>query len=513
METLRSILNLIERNCYMASLDLKDAYYSVPISLEYRKFLPFCWKGVLYQFTCLPNGLSSCPRLFTKLLKPPLSQLRRLGHIIASYIDDLYLQGKTYEECVTSVIASLQKFDELGFIIHPEKSVFNPSQTITLLGFIINSVKMTITLTDEKRAEIKKICNAILASDNVKIRDLAQLIGKLIASFPGVMHGPLFYRSLEADKTKALRISKGNFDDNMCLSEDSRREIRWWMVNIPHVYNVISHGLPSFTLTTDASLSGWGAVFHNKRTGGTWSEIEKNNHINYLELLALFLGLQTYCKSLNDTHIRVRLDNTTAVAVINHMGTSHSSQCNTLGKAIWEWCIQRHIWLSAAHLPGIENTEADFESRKKQSNTEWMLNHKRLHEALLKLNFAPDIDVFASRLNTQFPSYISYRPDPGAKAVDVFSFDLSDVKFYAFPPFSVISPFLQKIAEEAATGVCVLPNWPTQSWYSKAMKMCIRDPVHLQPERRLLRLADQEEAIHPLHNTLSLLVCLLSGKN
>ena len=73
--------------------------------------------------------------------------------------------------------AALQKFDELGFIIHPEKSVFNPSQTITLLGFIINSVKMTITLTDEKRAEIKQICNAIVASDNVKIRDLAQLIG------------------------------------------------------------------------------------------------------------------------------------------------------------------------------------------------------------------------------------------------------------------------------------------------------------------------------------------------
>ena len=66
METLRSIINLIERirNCYMASLNLKDAYYSVQISLEERKFLRFCWKGVLYQFTCLPNGLSSCPLFY-----------------------------------------------------------------------------------------------------------------------------------------------------------------------------------------------------------------------------------------------------------------------------------------------------------------------------------------------------------------------------------------------------------------------------------------------------------------
>ncbi|XP_028415159.1 uncharacterized protein LOC114538208 [Dendronephthya gigantea] len=329
-------------------------------------------------------------------------------------------QGNTYEECATCVIAALKQFDELGFVVHPEKSAFNPSQIIMVLGFIINSVDMTVTLTDEKRTDITNMCDTVLNSRKIKIRDLAQLIGKLIASFPGVVHGPLYYRSLEADKTKALRISKGNFDDTMGLSENSRLELRWWLANISHVHNVISHKLPSCTLTTDASLSGWGAVFQTSKTGGTWGEGEKHHHINYLELLALYLGLQTYCSSLNDTHVRVRLDNTTAVAVINHMGTSHSAQCNALGKEIWEWCIMRNIWLSAAHVPGIENTEADFESRQKQSNTEWMLNHKRLHEALLKLDFVANVDVFASRLNTQFPSYISYRPDPGAKAVDVF---------------------------------------------------------------------------------------------
>ena len=71
MDTLYSMLKLVERNCYMASLDLKDAHYSVAVQPSHRKYLGFMWNNVLYQFTCLPNGLSSCPRKFTKLLKLP----------------------------------------------------------------------------------------------------------------------------------------------------------------------------------------------------------------------------------------------------------------------------------------------------------------------------------------------------------------------------------------------------------------------------------------------------------
>ena len=59
METIKSILKLIYPNCYMASVDLKDAYYSVKVFVRHQKFLKFRFKGVLYQFTCLPNGLCS----------------------------------------------------------------------------------------------------------------------------------------------------------------------------------------------------------------------------------------------------------------------------------------------------------------------------------------------------------------------------------------------------------------------------------------------------------------------
>jgi len=257
MDTLYSMLKLVEKDCYMASLDLKDAYYSVAVKPSHRKYLRFMWDNSLYQFTCLPNGLSSCPSKFTKLL-------HKKGHVISRYIDDLFLLAKTYDLCVTNVIDTFMQFDSLGFTIHPEKSVSIPSQRLVLLGFIIDSVAMSITLTPDKAQSVREACLSLMKGTPT-IRDVARVIGKIISSFPGVMYGPLYYRSLEHDKTSALKLCKGDFDCCMQLSDGS-------------------HGHPSTTLTTDASHTGWGAPYEKTSTGGSWSDHEKSFHINYLEL-------------------------------------------------------------------------------------------------------------------------------------------------------------------------------------------------------------------------------------
>lgn len=68
-------------------------------------------------------------------------------------------------------------------------------------------------------------------------------------------------------------------------------------------------------------------------------------------MLAILLGLQTFAKDKSNTHIRM-CDNITAVNVTNHMGTSHSDSCKSMTKEIWEWSIDRNIWVNAAHIPG-----------------------------------------------------------------------------------------------------------------------------------------------------------------
>ena len=81
-----------------------------------------------------------------------------------------------------------------------------------------------------------------------------------------------------------------------------------------------------------------------------------------------------------------------------------------------------------------------------------MLNKNSLSCALTQMEFTPEIDLFASRLNAQFTRYVAYRPDPGAVAIDAFSLDWSTLKFYAFPPFSVIPAVLKKIKKARRRG-------------------------------------------------------------
>ena len=94
-----------------------------------------------------------------------------------------------------------------------------------------------------------------------------------------------------------------------------------------------------------------------------------------------------------------------------------------MAKKIWNWCIERNIWLSVAHIPGKDNFVADFESRGNQKEAEWMLSKASLRDALNELGFMPEIDLFASRINNQFTKYLSYKQDPSALAIGAFSLD------------------------------------------------------------------------------------------
>lgn len=183
----------------------------------------------LFKFTVFPNGLSTCPRKFTKLLKPPLAWLRINGHIIIAYIDDLYLQGKSFAECMHTIVQTMKLLEHLGFVVHPDKSVFIPSQSLTFLGFTINSKTMTITLTKEKIEKLKDLIKEALASpQKIKIRTVPKIIGHMVASLPAVLYGALYYRNIDRDKTNALKDSEGNFDKSMSISAKGIREMEWW---------------------------------------------------------------------------------------------------------------------------------------------------------------------------------------------------------------------------------------------------------------------------------------------
>ena len=108
----------------------------------------------------------------------------------------------------------------------------------------------------------------------------------------------------------------------------------------------------------------------------------------------------------------------------NAMGGTKSPGCNQIAYDIWDWYVNNNSWLPATHIAGVENTEADKESRLFNDRTEWTL--KREIFARITTHWGtPEIDLFATRRNTKLPKFVSWKPDPVSCFVDAFTISWS----------------------------------------------------------------------------------------
>ena len=265
METLLTTLALITPGCTLMSFDFTDAYYACNIFGPHRKYLRFYFEGQLYEFTCLPNGLSCGPRRFTKLMKIALTHLREKHDItISGYLDDNILvnYGDNQMGLEQSKIAATL-FQELGFTINIPKSVVTPTTVMEHLGFIIDSNRMVVTMTAKKVQKILDLIIACLANDTT-IRKVAQIIGKVNATKPANKYAYLSTKRLEIEKIDALYLNKFQYDQLMTLSDGAKEDLTWIKSTLMGSYAPVRYPNPDYTIFTDASRVGWGC--HDPQT-------------------------------------------------------------------------------------------------------------------------------------------------------------------------------------------------------------------------------------------------------
>ena len=249
------------------------------------------------------------------------------------------------------------------------------------------------------------------------------------------------------------------------LIEESKAELEWWieMLNRWNGHRILPL-TPDLIIETDVSLLGLGAATEQMSTGGLWSEKERTHHINLLEQAGGALATKTFTKGRKNTHVLLRMGNTTAIAYINRMGGTRSQTLSQAACDLWHWCLQQGITLSAVHLLGVMNSIADGESRSLQSSAEWMLERSICH-IVIRTQGPCSVDLFATRLNNQRRRYVSWRPDPFSIAMDAFTMSWQEEVGFAFPPFSLIGRCLHKVRLEGCTVVLVTPVWVVQPWY------------------------------------------------
>ena len=162
--------------------------------------------------------------------------------------------------------------------------------------------------------------------------------------------------------------------------------------------------------------------------------------------------------------------------------------------------------------PGSSNAIAQRESRRFHfQDSEWILYPELLSGALKTLNFQPEIDLFVSRLNKQLLVFLLIQTIPCGIIHKCLHYSWANKKFYCFHPFSCILQLLQKIIQDQATCMVVVPDWPMQVQYPLLTSLLIVPPVKLRPSKNLLRLPATPTTLHPLHKNVSLRICLLTA--
>ena len=200
---------------------------------------------------------------------------------------------------------------------------------------------------------------------------------------------------------------------------------------------------PQLIIASDASLKGWGAFCQGHRTGGSWTFLESRCYINVLELNAAKFAILAFTQMHPSAQsIHLQMESIVTLSYLVKMGGTHNKVLSDESKEIWCYLLAKGITITAEYLPGALNKEANFQSRALRDSSEWKLDYK-VFQTMCRRRELPDIDLFASRISHQVPTYISptymsWKLDPFSKGRDVFQITWIHLKGHAFPHFALI---------------------------------------------------------------------------
>ena len=475
METVASVLLSVREGDFLASLNLKDAYFQIPIHGSSRKLLRFMSEGTVYQFKALCFGLSTAPQVFTRVFAAVSAWAHARGIRLPRYLDDWLVLSSSEKKAKESIRELLSLCRTLGIVINEKKSDLVPSQSAKYLGMTIDTGAGKVFPSLARVEKFLTVAERFCTMQSPPAQLWQVVLGHLASLERLVPHGRLRMRSLQWHLKSQWSPESDPPSLPVALPEEARRDLSWWMVR-DHLLVGVRFGTPApdLHLYSDASSSGWGAHLLDQNVSGVWSAQEKLLHINLLEMKALFLALQVFQEDVAGHHVTAMCDNSTVVAYINKQGGTVSRPLCLLTSRLLRWTESFDVHLEARYLPGESNVLADVLSRRGQVvGTEWSL-HPQVARALLRTWGNPSIDLFATCLNAKLPLYCSLVPDPQAVFEDAFRHPWDDLDLYAFPPFALVGRVIARVQQSSR--VATLPK---VGLFGKGCSSLVRGPQRI----------------------------------
>ena len=102
MESIQNVLNVIKKDAFMTSIDLKDAFYSVPVTAHYQIYLKLLPNEYL-KFICIPNTVRSCHENLYKDYESTIFSAEDVEPYLSCICRRFFLQGDSYESYLRNI--------------------------------------------------------------------------------------------------------------------------------------------------------------------------------------------------------------------------------------------------------------------------------------------------------------------------------------------------------------------------------------------------------------------------
>ena len=491
MDTSDVIKQAVSPGQWACSVDFSDAYHHIPMAPKHRRFLCFQVGFLIYYYWALPFGLSTAPRVFTKVMAPVKNWARQRLFLLFQYLDDWMNSCPTQNLAFEQTVLFVRKCIQLGLIVNFDKSELIPAQVITFLGIVFDFVQGRVFPTGQMLEDIATRIRYLKTTPLMRVQQAESLNGLLAFAAKVVPWGRIHSRHCQKQVSQAVKAQGRGHLALMPLTPEIEAEFLWWTTS-PCLKQGIAFQPPppSLHLQTDASTSGWGIHFQNKLYNGLWTVKEKSMHINVLELRAVLLACQKFSTLFKHQTVQVMLDNSTAVSYINKQGGTHSRCMMTETRRLFTLLLELECNMQAVHLAGHLNVLADLASREGQViRTEWQL-HQSTFKWLCQNSIwgHPKLDMFANSRNKQLPMYMSPCPDPRAFAIDALVAQWPKLTLYAFPPTVTLQKLVTRLKQETSFRILLIAPWDVNAtWFHSLREFASLAPLPLPVHPQMLQ--------------------------
>ena len=358
-----SLVHGLGPHAFMAKLDIKHAFRLCPVHPSQWSLLGFCWNQQFFFDTRLPFGSRSSPCIFNTFADLLWWILINVGGIcwLIHYLDDFLICAPTRELCLNDMETMQAMFSELGVPLASDKTE-GPTPVLTFLGIEIDTRQRIVRLPPDKLMELSQLLQSWVGRKKCTKRELLSLIGSLSFASKVVKPGRIFLRRLIDLSTRVTRLHH-----HLSLDSEARADIQWWIDFLP-AWNGINFiqsepvTSASLKLFTDASNTGFGAVYGSEWFSLAWSPSLSELHINAQELFAIVAAVYTWGEGWQNRQILFFTDNL-VITQVWRTGTSSNPIIMKLVRNLFFFSATRNINILMKHIPGLSNCLADALSR------------------------------------------------------------------------------------------------------------------------------------------------------